>query len=180
MTVLEESMFLFRFDLRIDLNKVLRDGPWRFHQFLLVMKEVFDDTPLVRDILTTIPFWVQIHDVSILPQTANVARSVGGLLGTVLLVDFGLGRNHYPYLRARLEMDIRGSLPKGTTLILNSADKSVKFKYKWLFSFCFWCGLLDHVIDDCVEFLEEGQSFEDCDFDESLHGIPPRPSYSPA
>lgn len=46
MTTLEENLFLFRFEHQVDLNKVLRDGPWRFNQFLLVMSEVAEDSLL--------------------------------------------------------------------------------------------------------------------------------------
>lgn len=66
MTVLEENPFLFHFEHHVDYNKVLRDRPWRFNQFMLVMKEVYKDTPLDRSVLTSIPFWVQIHNVPVL------------------------------------------------------------------------------------------------------------------
>lgn len=137
MKVLGENLFLFRFEHKIDLNNVLRDGPWRFNHFLLVMKEVTDDTTLVCEILTSIPFWIQVYDVPVLRQTEHVARFVGSLLRSIMAVDFDPGRNRYPYLRIRVEMDIRGALPKSSTLVMNAADKTVKFKYERLFSFCF-------------------------------------------
>lgn len=83
------------------------------------------------------------------------------------------------YLRVRFGVDIRGALPKSTTLVINAAGKTVKFKYERMFSFCFWCGFLDHVVDDCVDFFEKGQRYEECGYDESLRGILPRPAYAP-
>lgn len=56
MTVLEENLFLFRFEHRVNYNKVLRDRPWQFNQFLLVMKEVYKDTLLNRSVQTSILF----------------------------------------------------------------------------------------------------------------------------
>lgn len=50
MNVIEVNMFLFRFEHQIDLIKVLRDGLWRFNQFLLIAREVFDVIPLDRKI----------------------------------------------------------------------------------------------------------------------------------
>lgn len=142
------------------------------------MKEVTDDTSLVH-ILTSIPFQIQVYDVPVLRKTEHVARFVGNLLGTVMAVDFVPGRNQYSYLRVRFGVDIRGALPKSTTLVINAAGKTVKFKYERMFSFCFWCGFLDHVVDDCVDFFEKGQRYEECGYDESLRGILPRPAYAP-
>lgn len=110
------------------------------------MKEVYKDTPLNRSVLTSIPFWVQIHNVSVLKRTEQIARSFGGLLGTVLGIDHPKGRHGYPFLRVRVEMDIRGSLPKKTTLVYMGEDVKIEFKYESLFLLYFWCGLLDHVV----------------------------------
>lgn len=60
-----------------------------------------------------------------------MARSIVELLGTVLQVD-----NKYPYLRVRVDMDIKGPLPKETTLVYNGEDKKVQFKFERLFQFC--------------------------------------------
>lgn len=92
MTTLEDNLFLFSFEHRVDQSKVIREGPWRFNQFMLVMKEVYKDTPMSRSILTSIPFWIQIHNVPVLRRTERTARSLGGLLGTVLDVDIKQGR----------------------------------------------------------------------------------------
>lgn len=177
MTKLEENLFLFRFDHKIDLNKVLREGPWRFNQFLVVMTEVIDDSPVNRTLLTSVTLWVQTYGIPVLRQTEQVARFVGSLLGKAISVDLGPGGNRYPYLLIRVEVDIRGALPKGTTLVLNRQDVPVKFRYERLFEFCYWCGLLDHVLEDCEEFFEKGQHVRDCGYDESLRIVPPRQGY---
>lgn len=106
-----------------------------------------------------------------------MARSTRELLGTVLQVDFGQGRNKYPYLRVRVDMDIRGPLPKETTLVCNGEEKKVDFKFERLFQFCAWCGYLDHTVEDCVDYLEKGASPSDCTYDDSLHSLPPRPNF---
>lgn len=143
----------------------------------MVMREVSDDSPLNRTLLTSVMFWVQVYDVPVLRQTEYVSRFMGNLLSTVVSVDLGPGRNRYSYLRIMVEVDIRGALPKGTTLVLNRKDMPVKFKYERLFAFCFWCGLLDHVIDDCEDFFDKGQRFKDCGYDESMRVVPPRQGY---
>lgn len=70
-------------------------------------------------------------------------------------------------------MDIQGSLPKDTTLVYNGEDVKIEFKYERLFLFCFWCGLLDHIVEDCVDFLEKKGELSDCEFDENLRAFPP-------
>lgn len=103
-----------------------------------------------------------------------IAGSIGSLLGSVLKIDFTQGGNCYSYLHVRIDMDIRGSMPRETTLVCGEEDKKIEFRYERLFLLCFWCGLLDHIVDDCVDFLEKEGRYEDCKYDENLRGIPPR------
>lgn len=118
MIVLEDNLFLFHFEHRIDLNKVLREGSWRFNQFLLVMKEVAGRSPLNREILSSIQFWVQIYRIPVLQQSEFVDRPVRGLLGPIIVVDFGAGRNRFPFLRVCVDVDVQGHLPKGPVMAL--------------------------------------------------------------
>lgn len=49
------------------------------------------------------------------------------------------------------------------------------FRYERFFNFCHWCGQIDHLVSDCVDFLAQGASLQDCDMDEDL-GVPtPKP-----
>lgn len=153
---------------------MLRDGPWRFNQYLIVMKEVSENSPMDRASLSSIPLWVQIYGIPILKQTEQVARYVGGLLGKVISIDLAQGRNRYPYLRVRVDMDIRRPLSKGTTLVCSGTDKKIEFRYERLFLFCFWCGYLDHIMEDCLDFMEEGGDLSQCPLDETIRGVPPR------
>lgn len=85
------------------------------------------------------------------------------------------GVSRYPYLRAKVAIDIRDSLPKEIELEYKKVVDKVTFRYERLQSFCYWCGLMNHVFEDCQKYLDEQGTPETCPFDESMKARPTKP-----
>lgn len=142
MTIIEDNLFVFRFESRVDYNMVLRQGPWHYNYYMVAMREVLDDTPLRRDSLTSIIFWLQIGNIPPKQRKVSVANMFAEHVGQVLELDMPNGVSRYPYLRAKVAIDIRDSLPKETELEYKQVVDKVTFRYERLQSFYYWCGLI--------------------------------------
>lgn len=111
-----QNLFLFGFAHRMDLNKVVREGPWRFNRHFLVLRETDDPNCADRAMLTKIPIWLQIHEVPSQWLSVSAARSIAIKVGEVLEVDPGsAGFRGYGFLRARVMLEI-GLLYQGRFL----------------------------------------------------------------
>ncbi|KAM7514762.1 hypothetical protein LguiA_004345 [Lonicera macranthoides] len=71
----------------MDLQRVLNDGPWTFEQHVFVFAR-YDGTMNIQEIpLTTVDFWVQVHDVKPGFWSKRYAKDIGNHIGTFLESD---------------------------------------------------------------------------------------------
>lgn len=164
MKEVEPNLYLFRFTNRLDLNKVLRCGPWRFNDYLLAAKEEKPGVISPRKELHFIQFWIQIFGLPIFWQTEERMRFLGGKLGPVLETDPVVYRQEgtgAQFMRVRMELDVNVRLTRGTSLKVGDGNLPLAFQYERLFNFCFYCGLVDHLLEDCVATLKSNFKMSD-------------------
>lgn len=176
MEIVEENLLAFHFESELDFNKVLREGPWRFDDFLMAFKEVKGPMP-GKDELTSVPFWVQLFGLPSKWQNDRMVRYVGSLLGDVLDSDPTVRRldsTREYFLRVRVDLSILSEIPRGTVLRYGKEEYLLSFKFERLPNFCFYCGFVDNVVMDCEKLIEDRKSLEDCKYGLWLRGYPPR------
>ncbi|CAN0921133.1 Uncharacterized protein At4g02000 [Linum grandiflorum] len=151
---LGEKQYLFQFNHIHDLRWVVESGPWTFDNALLVLHELKRGETPETVLLTSAPFWVQIHGLPSRFSTEKVGKIVGAFVGEVVTVD---AKHKYtretPYLRVRIILDVTKPLlidkkvrqPRGEWL-------TGKFRYEKLPTFCFLCGRIGHVERHCAIF----------------------------
>lgn len=66
MREIEPNLYLFFFTNRLNINKVLQGGPWRFNDYLLATKEVEPGKIVPKADLNYVAFRVQIYGISVL------------------------------------------------------------------------------------------------------------------
>ncbi|KAM1376754.1 hypothetical protein PS1_038739 [Malus domestica] len=183
-----DRRFLTRFAGQRDLQRVVdSDQPWHFKNDLVMVAD-WTDSGLNRWApLSSGVFWVQIHNVPVLSMTQAVAESIGGLLGTVKLVDKSGSRDCIGrFLQVKIKFNVREPLMRGT--FVNFPDEGrmwVDFKYEGLPKYCLICGLLGHATRVCrgsqdlgksdgepIEDLGEGLAFKGLDVFTDLRGKP--------
>ena len=176
MVTLEDNLFLFKFFHRMDIGKVLRDGPWRFDENLMVIQEILNESNIDKSILTTIPFWIQIHRVPLIRFNETTARSVGAVFGKVLDVDRDIAFcRRLGCLRVLVDLDVRKRLIQGFNISVNGNEVKIEFKYERLPNFCYWCGFLNHVANDCEQAYAQGLNPLSCQrFSKDLRTAPIR------
>ncbi|KAL6518629.1 hypothetical protein OROGR_019131 [Orobanche gracilis] len=76
----EGNLFTFKFLNMEDREQVMKASPWTFDRFSIALKELdVDDNPS-HGALTTVPFWVHVHDLPVRFRTEGVAKMLGDVL----------------------------------------------------------------------------------------------------
>jgi len=66
-------VFLFQFSHKLDIQKVLRGGPWFFNKHMMVLGAMEDGESPEQVPLNTVPFWIQVHNLPV----GYMAETVG-------------------------------------------------------------------------------------------------------
>lgn len=178
MSIVEENFFLFRFEHRPDINKVLREGPWRFNDHPVAVLEAKAGIEVKREDLVMVPYWIQIYNIPLFNQTEATARYVGSLISDdVIDVDATVRRQTGvlpSFIRVKVAIDTSFRLPRGTSFGKGVNEVKMAFKYERLLSFCYLCGMVDHELADCDCPIPEGFDMNKPPYADWLRGIPPR------
>ncbi|GJX56536.1 zinc knuckle CX2CX4HX4C containing protein [Tanacetum coccineum] len=59
------GMFLFQFETKAGMEKVMEGGPWRINLVPFILKEWKPNTLLKKEEVYTVPLWVKMHNVPI-------------------------------------------------------------------------------------------------------------------
>lgn len=111
-------IFLFQIFHPLDLEHVLKQGPWSFDKHLLILSIIPDGMTLCDTPLYHIPFWVQVHNIPIDFMSESVGKHVRNTVGSFLEYD---ANNSYDFwrlfMRVRVLLDVRKPLLKKLKLI---------------------------------------------------------------
>ncbi|KAL6518633.1 hypothetical protein OROGR_019135 [Orobanche gracilis] len=116
----EGNLFTFKFLNMEDREQVMKASPWTFDRFSIALKELdVDDNPS-HGALTTVPFWVHVHDLPVRFRTEGVAKMLGDVLDGFLdweevVDDEGLG----VAMRVRAQVDVIKPLLRSNKLLVS-------------------------------------------------------------
>jgi len=153
-TVGDENVLLFAFELEVDAGIVIQGEPWAFDRHLVVF-EKFEGYASIHMLgFRTIAFWVQIHNLPFPLQITETAFNIGETIGPVIKPkDFGemLGPN---FMRVRVVVDISKPLCRGKKIYWDKDNEGwAAFMYERLLNICYWCGSVSHDDKDCSLWL---------------------------
>ncbi|GAU10377.1 hypothetical protein TSUD_382990 [Trifolium subterraneum] len=153
MTVKEatQGLYLFKFFHPLDVEEVLKAGPWTFDNFTLIIDRLKIGAPLQDIPLFHVNFWVQIHDVPIGMMLETVGKGLANYIGEFVEYDKNNNTSFWrKYMRVKVRVDVRSPLKIEKKIKLNGGKGGVvKFKYEKLGLFCFVCGRLGHAENKC-------------------------------
>ncbi|WJX72347.1 hypothetical protein P8452_56235 [Trifolium repens] len=145
------GLYLFKFFHPLDVDGVLKGGPWTFDNFTLIIERLkiwvaLHDIPLFH-----VNFWVQIHDVPIGMMIEKVGKGLAHYIGEFVEYDKNNNTSFWrKYMRVKVRVDVRSPLKTEKKIKLNGGMGGVvKFKYEKLGLFCFVCGILGHAENKC-------------------------------
>ena len=145
------NKLLFAFQSEEDVEKVLMGEPWPFDRHLVVFQRYTTSTPIKELSFDKVSFWIQIHNLPYPLLSAEVARSIGEMLGKVSMpkdISEVRGGN---FLRIRVAIDVDEPLCRGRRVRFDKDNEGwVSFTYEHLPNLCYWCGHLTYDDKDCA------------------------------
>lgn len=146
------NTFLIHFESPSHKERVLLQAPWNVKGFLLILREWSPAVSISAMDFSRSAFWVQIHGFPMKWLSSRNAKLIGDNLGVVLEVDSSVDQPNdcSDFMRVKVELDVSEPLSPGfyfhPTVDL---DLWISFKYERLSWFCYNCGRLDHLLNQC-------------------------------
>ncbi|KAL5841818.1 hypothetical protein ACOSQ3_012421 [Xanthoceras sorbifolium] len=117
--ILGGNLFVFRFNCELDRKRVLEGGPWTFDKQLIVLREATGMGRISEIDFSWSPFWIQLHNLHLVCMSKEVGLYLGGMIGTVLEVDTGVGGDCFgEYIRLRVMVGLDKPLKRGLRVAL--------------------------------------------------------------
>jgi 14-3-3 protein epsilon len=152
----QPGLFIFRFFHQLDVQHVLKQGPWSFDNHNLVLNVLPDDVEPQDVPLMKVPFWIQLHGPPSGFMSQTVGKKVGDYIGEFLEYDEKNDSLTWrKYMHIRVLVDVRLPLKRSKKITKQGGDcKLVHFKYERLWTFCYVCGLLGHSENRCPKLFD--------------------------
>lgn len=148
---LEPNLFTFQFYHHLDLQRILRKGPWYFDNHLLILDTIPENTNPNLVALQTVPFWIQVHDLPAGYMSEKVGIDIANSIGQFIEYDAKNGSNYLrQFMKIRVLLDVTKPLKRMKKIKMHGGGTStIKFKYERLGNYCYYCGMLGHIEDYC-------------------------------
>ncbi|CAK8573201.1 unnamed protein product [Lathyrus sativus] len=102
--------FLFKFLTRMNLEFVLRSGPWSVDRSLLILERVSgEEQPSYLNMHLGI-FWVRIYKLPLMLRSDTIAKKIGNILGSFEEMDLKDAHQNGRFLRIMVTIDLRKSI----------------------------------------------------------------------
>ena len=138
--------FLIKFDLKEDVDRVLKGGPWFVGQQFLAIRQWELDFRASTTTFSSMAVWVHLPELPIEYYDHAILRKIRTMIGLVLCIDVymvsGL-RGRF----ARLCVQVNLDKPLAKTVTIGKLTQTIL--YEGINSLCFSCGRLGHKKEDC-------------------------------
>jgi hypothetical protein len=150
------GLFVFKFFHPLDVQHILKQGPWAFDGHTLVLNTLSDDEDSREVPLFKVPFWIQVHNLPSGYMSEKVGKQVADYIGEFLEYDEKNDNLSWgKYMWIRVLVDVREPLKKAKKIKKQGGDSCmVQFKYERLGTFCYVCGLLGHSESRCPKLFD--------------------------
>jgi hypothetical protein len=147
----QQGLFLFQFFHKLDMEEVLKGGPWTYDSHSLVLEKLQIGVPLKDILLNYMNLWVRVYNLPTGMMKEKVGIGLGNYIGEFLEYDGNNNSSFWrEYMRLKVRFDIRQPLKIGKKIKANGGEWCVvNFKYERLGTFCFVCGVLGHSENKC-------------------------------
>ncbi|XP_062099844.1 uncharacterized protein LOC133805696 [Humulus lupulus] len=153
---LENNLYLFQFYHEVDIRRVIEGSPWTFDRMQLVFECLKEGDNPRQITLNRLDIWVQIHDLQPSLMSERVVKDVGNSVVTFVESDpnnFTGVRRVYLRVRVKLNNDI--PIKRRMKIRKSGSDWFwVTFKYEYIPTFCFICGIIGHSKRFCDKLFD--------------------------
>uniref|UniRef100_A0A2N9GET6 CCHC-type domain-containing protein n=1 Tax=Fagus sylvatica TaxID=28930 RepID=A0A2N9GET6_FAGSY len=156
-TVLDANKFVFAFQHDLDKRKVFEGRPWTVKGHFLVLKEWHPQQTVQEIEFDSTEVWIQVHGLPLdLVSDTNV-KKIGQKVGRVIEVDMAskVSMIWQKYVRVRVEIEVDKPLIAGMFAPRPDREVWIQLKYEKIPEFCYSCGKLGHVQQDCEDPVQK-------------------------
>ncbi|MCI13752.1 hypothetical protein A2U01_0034872, partial [Trifolium medium] len=145
------GLFLFHFGHVLDMEAVLKGGPWSFDNNMLIVERVQLGMRIENIPLFHVELWVQVHKLPMGLMKEKFGIPLANYIGTFVEYDKNNNTSFWrDYMRLRVRVDVRQPLKKDTRVKDKNGEWcTINFKYEKLGVFCFVCGIMGHSENKC-------------------------------
>lgn len=105
---IEGGRSLFQFYHKVDVQRILKGGPWSFDGHILILGPIQAGEDPQQVELYKVPFWVQIHNVPIGFMTEKVGQHLANFIWEFIEYDAKNNSNFLKtFMRIRVLIDVR-------------------------------------------------------------------------
>ncbi|GJR54457.1 hypothetical protein Tco_1404978 [Tanacetum coccineum] len=141
--MLDEGFFLFQFETKEGIDKVMETGPWLIRLVPLILNVWTLNTILKKDKIKVAPVWVKLHHVPILAYSETGLSLITTQIGRPIMLDSytsqmclrSWGRNEYA--RALIEVSSKMDLMDSIVIAIPYSDgkghtlATIDIEYEW-------------------------------------------------
>ena len=157
LTELEDKYYQIVMEKEEDIQRVLKGSPWIIRNIWL-MVHAWDRKVVLKDLnFSTVPLWIQLMGLPIHCRSYSMGKAIGDQLGEVLDSAVYELPDKANFVKIKILFDVNSPIRAGM-YIGNEVDgvNWIDFRFENLPMFCFYCGLVGHIEENCsikkVEF----------------------------
>ncbi|GJU20842.1 zinc knuckle CX2CX4HX4C containing protein [Tanacetum coccineum] len=164
--MLEDDFFLFQFESKDGMEKVMEGGPWLIRLVPLFLNIWTPNTLLRKDEIKSAPVWIKLHHVPIVAYSEVGLSLITTQIGRPIMLDTytssmclkSWGRKEYA--RALVEVLAEEELLESLVVAIPKNDgkghtlATISIEYEWKPPRCGVCKVFDHVEDKCPKVVK--------------------------
>lgn len=142
-----EGYFMIRFELKVDKDRMLFEGPYMIANRLIIIKEWVVDFCFENKVLREIPLWIRLPKLPLSCWSGDSLSRIGSVIGTpICAYECTSLQQRISYARILVEVDITKPLVYKVQIEGdNSMKVEQKIYYEWVSLFCQKCHLVGHI-----------------------------------
>ncbi|KAL0876930.1 hypothetical protein Bca101_026635 [Brassica carinata] len=146
---LSRDRFQFIFQREEDLITVLKDRPWSYNHWTLLLERWCSAPP--RDFLTTLEVWIRIRNLPVEHYTSGTMFTLAKKIGKVEEIAYDPNVSQTTdYIRAKVTLNVENPAFEAKNLHLPSGEITIiTYEYEKIHKLCFSCFRLTHEKSRC-------------------------------
>ncbi|GJX22921.1 zinc knuckle CX2CX4HX4C containing protein [Tanacetum coccineum] len=168
--MMHHSFFMFQFDSKSGMEKVMEGGPWQIQLVPIILKVWMPNTLLKKEKVYNVPLWVKMHNVPIVAYLKVGLDLISVRVGRLMRLDAhtnficlnSWGRSDYA--RALVEVSANKPLVDSVDIDIPREDGkghttvNVRIEFEWQPPRCGTCKIFDHLESVCPMIRMAGLS----------------------
>ncbi|MBA0818355.1 hypothetical protein Gohar_028040, partial [Gossypium harknessii] len=118
-----KERYLFRFYYEVDVERVIKNGPWNFNSHLLILHRLQQGEDPLSVLLHWVDFWILIYDLPLGFMADAVAHRLGNFIGEFIEYDSAAVQLGYKrIMRVKVKVDVRKPLKRKKRIALKNGE----------------------------------------------------------